>query len=349
MPFYCLGCSLEYLYLLVNQIIMMKHLILLALALTVISCENVKNKEQSQTPDHDIQKELEKEFGKYMENVKPIDSAYDKAYNKTLEHWKVPYVEIFVPTQFGKAHVIVSGPKNARPLVLLHGMNSSSTVWYPNIQAFSKTFRVYAIDHLDSGKSYLDTEVEDLEQVNDWYAEIFDELKLEKIYLLGGSKGGWLSVFIALHQASRIDKMVLLSPAQTFIWIRPGSDLLANITFAIKPDRDRLRSVLETLSADVDQIPQYFIDQYFLAAQKSPIGKFTSQMRPFSKDELNSLRMPVLVLIGDQDMINNEKSIEEAKALLPNAQTDIIENAGHMLSIDQPEIVNQKILGFLSR
>jgi len=326
----------------------MKHLMLLALALSVICCENVKNKEQSKTTNLNIQMELEKEFGKYMEDVNPKDSAYEKAYNKMLELWEVPYVEIYVPTHFGKAHIIVSGPKNARPLVLLHGMNSSSTVWYPNVQAFSKHFRVYAIDHLDSGKSYLETEVEDLAQVNDWYAEIFNQLKLEKIYLLGGSKGGWLSVFIALHQSSRIDKMVLLSPSQTFIWIRPGSDLLANITFTINPDRDRLQSVLETLSTKADQIPQTFIDQFFLATQKSSIGKFTTQMRPFSKDELNALNMPVLVLIGDKDMINNEKSIEEAKALLPQAETDIVKNAGHLLSIDQPEIVNRKILDFLN-
>jgi pimeloyl-ACP methyl ester carboxylesterase len=37
-----------------------------------------------------------------------------------------------------------------------------------------------------------------------------------------------------------------------------------------------------------------------------------------------------------------------AEKLIPNGQGEIIENAGHFLSVDQPEVVNQKILDFLA-
>ena len=43
-------------------------------------------------------------------------------------------------------HVVVSGPKDAPPLVLLHGYWATSTMWSPNIADFSKDYRVYAID-----------------------------------------------------------------------------------------------------------------------------------------------------------------------------------------------------------
>ncbi|MCB2208860.1 MAG: alpha/beta fold hydrolase [Bacteroidetes bacterium] len=328
----------------------MKYIGFLFLVLFLFSCgSNQKNSKKEALEMDEVEKQLKEEFGKYIDDVEPVNQAYFKAYNETLELWKVPFVEIYVPTNLGKAHVIVSGPKGAEPLVMLHGMNSSSTVWYPNIKALSEKYRVYAIDYLmDMGKSQLTVEVNDIEQINDWYAEIFDQLKLEKLHLIGASKGGWLAVFIALHQPSRMDKMVLLSPAQTFIWIPPGSKMLSNITFTINPERERLRSVLETLSANVDLLDQAFIDQYFLAAKESSIGKFTMQMRPFSDSELSSLQVPVLVLIGDEDIINSEKSIAKAKELLPNVKTDMIQNAGHFLSLDQPEIVNRKILDFLN-
>jgi pimeloyl-ACP methyl ester carboxylesterase len=58
--------------------------------------------------------------------------------------------------------------------------------------------------------------------------------------------------------------------------------------------------------------------------------------------------VPILVLIGDQDIINNNKSIEKAKRLLPIVEVEKIKNAGHFLSIDQPEIVNKRILDFLN-
>ncbi|MBQ0787741.1 MAG: alpha/beta hydrolase, partial [Oceanihabitans sp.] len=59
-----------------------------------------------------------------------------------------------------------------------------------------------------------------------------------------------------------------------------------------------------------------------------------------------SLQMPVLVLIGDDDMINERRTIAIAK-MLPKGKGEIIQNAGHFLSIDQAEIVNAKMLDFL--
>jgi pimeloyl-ACP methyl ester carboxylesterase len=58
--------------------------------------------------------------------------------------------------------------------------------------------------------------------------------------------------------------------------------------------------------------------------------------------------MPVLLLIGDNDIINNQNSIERAKKNMKNVETAIIKDAGHFLSIDQSEIVNKKILDFLT-
>ncbi|MCB0389279.1 MAG: alpha/beta hydrolase, partial [Winogradskyella sp.] len=55
-----------------------------------------------------------------------------------------------------------------------------------------------------------------------------------------------------------------------------------------------------------------------------------------------------LVLIGDDDMINNDKTLVMARKLIPYGQGDKIENAGHFLSVDQPEVVNTKILEFLN-
>ena len=330
-----------------------KYIALLVIVLAVYSCESEKRKKEKVIAEQEeIQKELQKqldaEFGEYIEEVKPEDREYYKAYDKALTLWKTPFHELNIQTSLGNAHVIVSGPKNAEPVVLLHGMNASSTMWYPNIKALSQNHRVYAIDYLlEPGKSQINGEVKDMSEIMNWYNEIFDQLKLEKFSLIGASKGGWLAVNIALHQRSRIRNMILLSPAQTFMWIRPGSEILSDINYTLSPKRKHLRRVLETMSVNVDKIEQAYIDQYFIATQKAKNSKFILQMTPYSDDELKSLTMPVLLLIGDHDIINKEKSIEQAKELLPHSETGIIKNAGHFLSIDQSEIVNTRILDFL--
>jgi len=327
---------------------------LLIIVLAVCGCageirsEDKVNAEQKEI-QKSIEKQLEDEFGEYVEEVKPKDREYYKAYDKALTLWKTPFHELYLQTSLGKAHVIVSGQKNAEPLVLLHGMNASSTMWYPNIKALSQHYRVYAIDNLlEPGKSQQIADVKGMEGLMNWYKEIFDQLKLDQFSLMGASKGGWLAVHIALNQGSRIKQLVLLSPLQTFTWIRPGPDISSSITYALTPGRKRLRRSLETMSENVDNIEQKYIDQYFVGAQKAKNSILLLQMIPFSDDELKTLTMPVLLLIGDHDIINKEKSVEKAKELLPQVHTGIIKNAGHFLSMDQSDTVNTRILDFLN-
>ena len=77
-----------------------------------------------------------------------------RAYEDALAHWRVPYEELDPTTRFGSTHVIVSGPKGEKSLILLHGQDSSSTSWIYNITDLSQAFRVYAVDTIgDMGKS----------------------------------------------------------------------------------------------------------------------------------------------------------------------------------------------------
>ncbi|MEZ0131398.1 alpha/beta fold hydrolase, partial [Flavobacterium sp. LBUM151] len=95
-------------------------------------------------------------FDDYVFHTKKEKTAYISSYNKSLKLWDVPYTEEDVKTSFGTAHVVMAGPKNEKPLVLLHGMDASSTMWYPNIKALAKNHRIYAIDFImEPGKSTL--------------------------------------------------------------------------------------------------------------------------------------------------------------------------------------------------
>ena len=67
-------------------------------------------------------------------------ARYLAAYDAALKLWPVPYDEIDVSTRFGTTHVVVSGPKDAPPLVLLHGYMATSVMWSPNMIAFSRDY-----------------------------------------------------------------------------------------------------------------------------------------------------------------------------------------------------------------
>jgi pimeloyl-ACP methyl ester carboxylesterase len=69
------------------------------------------------------------------------ESAFLAAYDAAMKLWPVPYEEVDLPSRFGMTHVVASGPKDAPPLVMLHGCMATSTMWWPNIADFSRDYR----------------------------------------------------------------------------------------------------------------------------------------------------------------------------------------------------------------
>ncbi|MGG4035504.1 hypothetical protein ABEV74_17585, partial [Paenibacillus cisolokensis] len=69
-----------------------------------------------------------------MFKSRELEQNYMEAYAKTLSLWPVPYESLYVDTEYGKTHVIASGPNTGEPLVLLNGFGFSATMWYPNIE-----------------------------------------------------------------------------------------------------------------------------------------------------------------------------------------------------------------------
>lgn len=288
-----------------------------------------------------------KKTPEYITKASASNAAYFKAYDKTLKLWNVSFEELYIPTTNGTAHVIVSGPKNAEPVVILHGMNASSTMWYPNIESLSKNHHVFAIDFiLEPGKSYLSNDIESVEKVTDWYNEVLLVLELDSFHLIGASRGGWLAVNLALNNQKKIKSLILLSPAQTFTWIKPSTDLFKNIVSLLSSKEKQTEQILKSMSSNIANINDVYLKQYKLGIDLESENKFVTSMQPFSNDELKSLQMPILVLIGDDDMINEKRTVEIAN-MLPKGKGEVIQNAGHFLSIDQAETVNEKMLAFL--
>lgn len=295
---------------------------------------------------------------RHIENVKlqklsAKTLSNEQLYRRALSLWPVAYRELSIPTSLGQARVIVAGPEDAEAVVLLHGMQANSAMWYPNIAALAEHYRVYAIDDLlGSGGSLANTDISGMTQVVSWYQELFDLLQLDSINLVGASRGGWQATAIALaesnNEMSRIQALVLLSPAQTFGWIELSGDLLSSILFTLNPVRDEVQESLKTLSTKVHLINSIYLDQYVAALDDNPVPGLITEMRPFSDQQLQQITLPTLVMIGDNDIMNNQDSLERANKMLKKVQTIQIQDAGHFLTVDQAEQVNRAVLDFLS-
>ncbi|MCO6146468.1 alpha/beta fold hydrolase [Flavobacterium sp. NRK1] len=309
-----------------------RSILLILLPFLLIACGSAKQKSNSDL------------FKNRSEELK-----YIAAYNKSLKLWPVPYIEKDIETSLGKAHIIISGPENGEPLVLLHGMDASSTMWYPNIKSYSKNYRVYAIDYImEAGKSVL-KENQGLsdEEIVQWYNEIFDGLKINHINLLGTSRGGWLATLYTIHHKERVKKLLLLAPVQTFRNISMNTDLINAANFKIAPNHKRLKKLINDFSLYPEKIDPAVKNQIYLGNKYSKTKLDFFSMVPFSDEDLKSLTLPVLVLVGDHDILNPIEIVAIAAEKIPGSQGAVIEAAGHFLTIDRTEEVDKRVIDFL--
>ncbi|WP_125721556.1 alpha/beta fold hydrolase [Flavobacterium ustbae] len=293
-------------------------------------------------------------FSDYSFKTKKDKESYTKAYDKALKLWDVPYTEEDVKTTLGTAHVIIAGPKNGKKLVLLHGMDASSTMWYPNIKALAKSHRVYAIDFLmEPNKSvYTRNSIftgisPSANEIVKWYNEIFDHYQLKKFDVVAASRGGWIATLLATQKENSINRIVLLSPAQTFKFIDKMGKTTSALMLKLFPSEKKFGKTLTTFSTHPEKISPIYKRQFYLANKYAKSNSSMLKMMPFSQKELESIHNQVLILIGDHDVINGEESIERAKKYLVNSETRVIKDAGHFLSIDQSKIVNEAMIDFL--
>ena len=272
-------------------------------------------------------------------------AKYMSAYESMFSLWKVPYDSVEVRTSYGSTHINVSGPGDGYPLVLLHAAGLSSTAWFANIAELSANQRVYAVDVIgDAGKSVADRLMLRRTDYAQWLREVFDELNIESGSLLGHSYGGWLTLNMALAYPERLQKIVLLAPAASIYPMNLLTNLGLRLPFKIRPPA---RFVFKMIASKGTVFEETFIHLMEMVTRYCvPATMFPTV---YSEEELRQVELPALLLIGAGEKIYNpKKALRRAQRLMPNLTAEIIPNVGHTLTMEKPEIINSRILEFLS-
>jgi pimeloyl-ACP methyl ester carboxylesterase len=280
-----------------------------------------------------------------------IEAEYNATYEAALKLWPVPYDEFYIPTCFGDTHVIASGPKDAAPLVLFQPTGAGAAIWYRNAGPLSQHFRIYAVDTIgEVNKSILTRPIKENRDFIDWILDLFSGLEIERTDIVGNSFGGFLSLSAALYLPERVNKAVLISPAASFVQMWPSFWHLFIPAHIIGPRIGSKSMILRSYAWIWQGFP---IDDCIMQLRNiTAINGLPRHGPPsvFTDAELRKIQTPILLLIGDHEMIYKpETVIRRATRLIPTLKADIVPNANHNAQYTAPEFVNAKIMEYLAR
>ncbi|MCY8859362.1 alpha/beta fold hydrolase [Bacillus atrophaeus] len=277
-------------------------------------------------------------------------ARFYQAYDESLSLWPVAYDTFHVSTSFGQTHIIASGPKDAPPLILLHGALFTSVMWYPNIAEWSSRYRTYAIDIIgDKNKSMPEKPCNTRSDYAGWLSEVFDCLGLEKAHVAGFSLGGLHAVNFVMEAPERVERAVIMSPAEAFIPFHP--DFYKYSMGLAQPDG--VEAFLQWMMADRFDLHPAFEKQFqagimWQNPQRGLKPKENGFPYVFSDQELKSVTVPMLLMTGEYEVVfDQELALRRAAALVPHIETEMVKGAGHVLTMEQPEYVNKRVLAFL--
>jgi pimeloyl-ACP methyl ester carboxylesterase len=265
-----------------------------------------------------------------------------KLYRDYLNSWPIAHEEKFISTRFGNTFMIKSGPEAAPAVVMLHGTMATVAMWREEILTLSKDYHVFAVDVIgDAGFSAPVRPPTNTDGHALWLHDVLEALGQLNAHFVGLSFGGWLVLDFAVRFPEQVNSLTLITPGgvadkNIIVWALP---LLLLGSWGAEKVRERIVGRSQTIETE-----QQARLSEFSAAIFEGMKPRTESLRKISDDELASLDIPVLVLLGADDVTMDSMEIERRfKRLVSQAEVKIFPGKRHFLG-NQSEAIH----GFLS-
>lgn len=269
---------------------------------------------------------------------------------------------------------------NGKSVVLLHGKNFNGAYWKTTIEALNKDgYRVIVPDQIGFGKSSKPIGYQfTFQQLAQNTKAVLDELKLDKVYLLGHSMGGMLATRFTLMYPQTVEKLILENPIVLEDWklVAPYTSIDKNYLNELKADYETTKKYQAGFYYDNVWKQEYDEWVYLLTGwTKHPDYPIVAMNNAQTSDmiftqpvlyEFSSIKVPTLLIIGTRDRTaigkNNVKdevvreSMGQYQLLgkttqqkIPHSELVELENVGHLPHIEVFDRFIKPLKSFLNK
>jgi pimeloyl-ACP methyl ester carboxylesterase len=230
-------------------------------------------------------------------------------------------------------------------VLFLHGAGGFPP-WLPFFEQVAARYELLIPEHPGFGKSDNPSWIRSIADLAMYYLDFLDELGVAKVHLIGHSLGGWTAAELAVRNTGRLASLTLLAPAgirvkglpcgDNFIWGAEEGErnLFHDPSFA---DAAHARTPTEE-DADIE------LASRFMAAK---FGWEPRWFNPSLERWLHRIKVPTLVVWGEQDKLFPSAYANVWRERVPNARVEIVSQCGHRPHIERLDVTVKAVLGFL--
>ena len=267
----------------------------------------------------------------------------------------------------GKTRIstLITGPKDAPPLVLLHGLGASKASWLPVVPQLASRYRILAVDLPGFGASSKPRGRYDARWFADQMFGFLDSAGYESTLIAGNSMGGRIAQEMAMRRPDRVEAIACLCPATAFSH-RPALRLVRLLrpelgsALALMP-RGQLKSTIRALFASPGRIDDSWYEAAlddFLATWKSPRARmaFFAAARHIYLEEPNGEKgfwsrlslmcTPAFYVYGRHDSLITHHFGDKVSRFVPTADVEVWNDCGHVPQLEHSDRTADRLLEF---
>jgi uncharacterized protein (TIGR00369 family) len=247
------------------------------------------------------------------------------------------------------------------PVVLLHGIPSSSYLWRDVIDPLATRFDVVAPDLLGYGDSdkRVDADLSVAAQER-WIIALLEALGIQRAVVVGHDIGGGIAQLMAADEPERVAKLVLVDSIVDDNWPIPAIARLHDPFWDQRLVTADLRQGFgEGLDAGLvtpgrvtpdllDEWVRPFSDQAGRRAYLRAARALNNKDLTVRSTDIRAIRIPTLIVWGANDKFLEKTWADKLKGKIEGSVVQVIDPGGHFLPIDRPDALVPLLMQFLS-
>ena len=272
----------------------------------------------------------------------------------------------FITVRDKQVRVRVAGSPDSAPVVLIHGITRSLEDWSEQFVRLAHGHRLIALDLPGCGFSERASTETSLTTLAESVLDVLDALgETRRVHLIGNSLGGAVAMRVATLAPTRTAGLVLADSAGF------GKEVALPLRLMSIPGLGEAMTfhttrgaayVLERMSlADPRLATSARVDHAIAISRQPDTGRVSLEIaralgtprgikdswRKELLAEVASLRIPTLLMWGDQDRVLPATHLAEAERVFPHAEAVLFRGIGHMPQIEVPDEFADRVTHFI--